>query len=320
MAITLDSAVDALNRYNIAYRPDIISKMRHEMVTEQELTARPCENSYAALNVTQTDVVQPFQCSFTPKGDTTFSGNEFKLQQMKIDLQWTCADLEKFFDSYMIEWYEPGIERTEWGFPKWLYSTQIIPVFKDNMETQIVYNGEYAAPTSGTAGATGTSCDGLGTVIADAIDDSKLTPIAVGSFTATTYVDVVNDFISQLPYLYRNRGGKIYMSPDNVRGYAADFLERYKTTIDPRTMVGEKVQFAVPNSNFMLVGLPSMVGKNRMIYSGRPNNLIYGVKRGQPVIPVIRWQVFERTLKGLSEFHRFYGVEYWPELFVSDQE
>lgn len=320
MAITLDSAVDALNRYSLVYKTEIISQMRQELVSERELTARPCDNSYAAINATQSDIIQPFQCTFTPKGDTEFSGNEFKLQQMKIDLQYTCADLEKFFESYMIDWYEPGIERTEWGFPKWMYNNLLVPKWKEEMELEIVYNGEYAAPTSGTAGATGTSADGLGTVIQTAIDDSKLTPIAVGAFTATTYVDVVKDFIAQLPYVYRTKGGRILMSPDNVRAFAEDFTERYKYTIDPRSMQGEKVEFPVPNSNFTLVGLPSMTGKNRMIYSGRAGNLIYGIKRGQPQIPQIRWQVFERTLKGLAEFHRFYGVEYWPELFVSDQE
>jgi hypothetical protein len=320
MAITLDSAVAALNRYSLVYNTEIIQKQRQELVTEQEFTLQPCENSYAALNVEQTDMIQAFQCAFTAKGDTSFSGNEFKLQQMKVDIQYSCADLEKFFESYMVEWYEPGIERTEWGFPKWWYANVYLPKWKEEMELSVAYNGEHVAPTSGTAGLTINACDGLGTVIADAIDDSKLTPIAVGSFTATTYVDVVNDFISQLPFLYRNKGGRIYMAPDHVRGYAADFLERYKTTVDPRTMVGEKVEFPVPNSNFMLVGLPSMVGKNRMIYSGRPRNIKVGVRRGQPMVPVIRWQVFERTLKGLSEFHRFYGVDYWPELFVSDQE
>jgi hypothetical protein len=314
MAITIASTAAALNQHAVLYAPDISQKLRVGLVTEENLTAVVAERTYAAPNAEVNSLVQAYQTGFTPNLTANFDAVENTLQNLKVDIQFSAADLDQYYDSWMVEWDERGKSRLEYSFPKYLYEQVMLPKIVEDLELRCAYKGVYAAPTPGTAGTPATAVDGLGKKIADAITANILTPIATGALSASTMVEKVETFCDGLPLPYRDMPGDIYMSPSWAIQYGRD----YRNTFGTGNGLNINTGLLVDHTGKKIVPLPSMEGTSRMIFSPK-GNLIFGIRRGQQRLPVIRWQEFERTLKGLAEFSRFYGVKFWGHVHVNDQ-
>mgnify|MGYP001565214907 CR=1 FL=1 len=322
MSVTIAGTATALNRYVATFKPQINTSIRQKLVTEKMWSQRVADHTWVAPNVTSGNLIQAFQCDFTPNNTHTFDEERIPLQRMKIDVQFTCDDLDQWFDTFMVNWDEFGTGKapSEWEFPKWIYENEIMPKYEEELELLLAYKGVRVAPTTGTAGNTADAVDGMGKKIADAITAGRIVPIATGAFSSGTYIAKFDTFINGLPVKFRDGSGNIYVSPTHARALAKEILDTYKTNpnIDPSDTM-KILNFSLPFTNKRVVGLPSMEGRNRMLYSPRPDNLVVVRRRGEPMVPVIRWENFERTLKGFSEFHRGYGFEFGTETFVNDQ-
>lgn len=316
MAVTIAETATALNIYSVKYDKQIHQTMRQGLVTESYMTPVMTDHTYAAANINVSDVVQAYQCDFTPKGDTTLDSVENQVQDLKVDIQFSCDDLKQFRDSWMVEWYELGKSLKEWSFPRYFYEKVIIPKIEENLELQVAYKGSFTPPVAGTPGVTVNSADGYGTKIAAAIADGKLTPIVTGALSGTTMVEHVETFHDGLPEIYQNAGGYIFMSPANARSYYRNWRSTFGYAAGNEN--NKNLELKIDYSNKKIVGLPSMAGSNRFIYAV-PGNMIWGRRRNHASLPVIRWQEQDRMLKGLAEFSRLYGFKHWGNTFVNDQ-
>lgn len=316
MAITIAATADALNQYATTYSKDINQVYRLGVEFENGLSRVLTDQVYVEPNVDVTDIVQAFQCQFTPKGDAVFDSVENRLQPMKVDIQFSCDDLNKFRDSWMAEWVEDGKSLLDWTFPKYLYNEVIMPKIMEEIELKISYKGSYVAPTAGTPGLTINSADGLGTKIAQAITDGLLTPVPTGALVASTMVEQIEAFVDAFPLNLRSRAGEIWASPTRVRQYFRDYRGEFGT--GNSVSGNENLDFSIDGTNIKLVPKAAMEGSNRLIFAPK-GQLIVGSKKGTPFYPVIRWQEFDRTLKGLAEFDRFYGARHWANIVVNDQ-
>jgi len=314
MAVTIASAATDLQLYNRVYNKDIRQLMKNKMVTEGLLAPRVTDHTYVSPNTSMNDIVQAYQWQFTPKGDVEFNQVTNSLQLLKIDIRFLPEDLDRFHDSWMVEWVEQGKSRLEWSFPRWIWENVIMPKFEDNMEMKIAYNGTYTAPTAGTAGLTVNSCDGLGTKLAAAITGGKVVPFAQGTYTPTTTVAYLEDFCKRMPLPYRFSKMKILCAPEVAADFYFDRRERFGRNVDYSATDSQQVEAY----NKILTPVPSMAGSKRLICTP-DNNAIVGFKRGANTMPVIRWQEQDRVLKGLAEFYRFYGFEFYEEVFCNDQ-
>jgi len=176
MAITIAGTAAGLNRYAIQFKTDINTKIRQKLVTEGELTARVADHTWTAPSVTTSDLIQAFQCDFTPNNTHTFDEDPVPLQRLKVDLEFSCDDMEGFYDTFFHEWDEfgSGKKPEDWRFPAWIYEKEIYPKLEEEMELLIAYKGIRVAPTTGVAGTPAASCDGLGKKIADAITAGRI--------------------------------------------------------------------------------------------------------------------------------------------------
>lgn len=322
MAVTIAGTATALNRYAATFKNEINTRLRQSLVTESEWSPRVADHTYVAAQVTTTELIQAYQCAFTPKNNHTFDDERIPLQRMKMDIQFSCDELDNWFDTFYHQWDEfgSGKKPEDWAFPKWLYVNEIMPKYEEELELLLSYKGVRVAPTAGTAGNTADAVDGMGKKIADAITANRIVPIATGAITSANVLDKLNTFVDGLPVLHRESSGKIYMSPTNARNLAKLIFtpSANNANLDPLNTV-EVLKFKVPFTNKIVMGLPSMEGRNRFVYSPRRDNMVVVRRRGEPVIPVIRWESFERTLKGYCEFHRGYGFEFGGEMYVNDQ-
>jgi hypothetical protein len=312
-AITIASTAANLNLHQRVYDKDIRQAIKLAMKTEGYMRKVVTDNTYVSPNVKMTDVVQAYQYQFTPKNDAQFNEVSNTLTPMKIDILFTADELKTFHDSWMVEWFELGKPLQEWSFPRYLWDKVIMPAFEDNMEAKIVWGGTFQVPVAGTAGLTVNSVDGLGTKLTAAITANKVVPYTLGAFTPTTYVAKLEQFCANLPLPYRYKKMNIYCSPEIATGYYFDRRERFGRNIDYKS--GDSINIEAYGKT--LVPLESMSTSQRVLCTPDAN-VLCGTKRGVSSMPVVRWQEFERQLKGLSEFWRFYGFGYYEEVFCNE--
>lgn len=317
MSLTIAAAADTLNRYAVQYNPDIQQKLRQGLEWERMMPVRACDNTYSAPNAVVTEVLQAYQSGFTPKGDVTFDAVDNKLQKIKLDMRITGDDLEVFWDSWMVEWHEIGKDPDTFTFPRYMYEKVVLPKLIEELNTN-AWSGSYTAPTAGTAGNSANSVDGYKTKIEAAITASDLTEYATGALVESTMVNQIETWIDSLPIPYRNAPGNIYMSPTNAKKYYRDYRAKFGAGVG--TDNNNNVELRIDATNKNIVSINSMEGSNRIMFSPTlADNIIWGTRRGFPTYPEIRFQYFEREIKLLGEFYRFYGFQFWEHLFVNDQ-
>jgi hypothetical protein len=319
MAITIAATAASLNQFHSTFNNDIIQTMRQglEFESRPDIQAVPAEHTYSAPNVSLSDLVQAYQWQFTPNNSETFDSVENVLQPIKVDILYTAEQLEKFYDKWQTNWFELGKNPLEWTFPRYMWEMVILPKVIEEINLNS-WKGEYSAPTPGSAGNSINSVDGYAKKIADAITAGNLTPLATGPLLANTMVDQVEGFCDAIPTPYRDQPGFIYMSKTNAKKYFRDYRGLFGFGAGVGTNQNEDLRVDMTNKN--VVGIAAMEGSDRIFFSpATTGNIIYGTKRGMPLLPVIRWEPHERTIKGFAEFYRFYGFEYWGHLFVNDQ-
>jgi hypothetical protein len=317
MAVTVSASADGLNQFAVTKAQMIQQKLRTGLEIERLFTPRACDNTYSAPNATASEILQAYQWQFTAKGNVTLDAVENKLQKIKGDFVITADDLEKFWDTYMVEWHEIGKDPMEWSFPRYLYEEIFLPKIIEEMNHN-AYNGSYTAPTPGTAGNSINSVDGLAKKIAAAVTASSLTEYATGAIVAGTMVDQVESWVDSLPLPYRDAPGVIYMSNTNAKYYWRNYRGEFGT--GNGVAGNDNNELRVDATKKTIVGLTAMEGSDRFIFSpATTKNLIWGTRRGYPTMPAIRWEKRQRTIEGSFELYRFYGVEFWDHLFVNDQ-
>lgn len=317
-AITIGTTGNALGQFCVRYGNQINQTLRQGLEFESDLDMVSADYAYQGQDVDVTDILQPYQKAFTPNNSETFDGVLNTLQIGKVDLSFDWEQLIKFYDKWRCNWFEAGRDPNEHSYPRYIMESVIMPKVMDELNAAS-WAGEYAAPTPGTAGAFLTTFDGFGTKITAAIANSDLTPIATGVLDASTMVAQVRDMCKALPIRYRYVPGVIEMSKTNAQMYADDYQAKY-----PSRQVTEvdhdKQYLRVDHMNKVIIGRTAMEGSNRIIirFPSLPS-MIIGSRSGLPTMPQFRVQVFERELKVLSEFYRFYGFETYKHMFVNDQ-
>ncbi|MEL6968627.1 MAG: hypothetical protein AAFO02_00550 [Bacteroidota bacterium] len=318
MAITIDDAGNLLNQFTVDKAQGIHQKLRQGLEFENILSPRAATNTWSAPNATPTELLQAYQWQFTPKGNTTLSAVDNQLQPIKVDITLTAEDIEKYFDTYMIEWYEIGKDATEWSFPRYLMDQVYMPKIIEEMNTNS-WVGERTTPTAGMAGASVNSVDGYRKKITDAITAGDLTEYATGAFVGNTMVNQVESWCDSLPIPYRDQPGMIFMSNSNAKLYYRDHRDKFGT--GNGVAGNQNTELRVEMTKKQIMPINAMEGSNRIIfYPTTTRNMIWGSKRGFDTYFTIRWMKPEvRVLHGTAEIHRFYGFEFWDHLFVNDQ-
>ena len=320
--VTIDETCEALNRFHVTWCPDISQTVKTGMELEQCLRPVVAKHTYAAASAEVNDIVQAFQCDFTPNNEIAFTAVKNELCRMKVDICFECEDLQQFWETWMCDWVEEGRPVDQWAFPRYVYNNFIMPKILENLD-YISWNGCRVEPTVGTPGVMVESCDGLKKKIAEAIAAGLVTPIPTGPLECETIVEQVEGFADAIPYPYCNMPGKILMSKSNARKYWRDYRSQFGT--GNGVLGNENKNLGVDCTNKRIVPVGTMEGSDCMIFI--PDNLTTGIwgrrfdNQGRPeaYIPPITWERECRRLKGYTDFSRFWGFKYWGHVFVNDQ-
>jgi len=317
MPNVIATTADSLNQHNVVYKSQIAQELRTGLELEALAGVRPANHTYSAPNVRQTELLQAYQSAFTPKGTTSFDALEFKLQPIKVDVEFTADDLAKFYESWKHEWFEFGRDEMEWSFPRYINEMVLMPKIIEEMNYN-AWHGTHQAPTAGTAGLSINSIDGYGKVLNDLVTTGLVTERVTGALGANTIVNQTETFMDSLPEKYRDLQGDLIMSPSNVRKYWRNYRAEFGTGNGVAGNANDSLR--IDATNVRLRGVAALEGSDRILFNPtRFGNMIYGTRINYPSMPTLRWKDEIRILKGTAEFYRFYGFDFADHVFINDQ-
>src|SRR4051812_15316614 len=166
MGFDITELVASLGAYHRTHAPELYSKLLQKEYSQKYFrTISGVKDEYVADEFLLTEVLQPFQKTWTPKGDTAFSPEIIKARRIKIDMEFDPVDLERTWEGERIDGSLPEGQQL---LESYIYD-KILVKAKKEIEYKIAYKGQYKTPTAGVPGAAQDSADGLLTILAAAI-------------------------------------------------------------------------------------------------------------------------------------------------------
>lgn len=316
MAITVNLAAD-LKNYIDVYRESISTEILYgpeEMFVNEFFTVETEaeEGEIVALpTFRMTEVTQPYQVAYTPKGTPTFGGNKVTMRRLKIDHSIIPDQILASWVSKLRQaGYDEARARKEMPITRFIMD-EMLRQQAEEREDSIIFTGVYAAPTPGTAGAASTSVDGLHEYLKDAITAGTLVPKALGSFTTSDIFEYFEEFFSEIPSKFFRRPLLMYVAPEHYLSYGRDKRANFQFQQQMQQLLG------IDFSMLTIKPVHAMAGSNRLIITV-PNNLARMVGKVGPG-QNMDVQPYERTVKVLTDWREAYGVRDLEYIWVNDQ-
>lgn len=206
------------------------------------------------------EVMQPYQADFTPKGSLSFTPEILKTRYAKADI---TLDPNIFRATHLADYLE-GAPSEEHELVRLAYDEFLSRAARDT--DRAVIAGAYKAPSKGTAGNALDSCDGFLTFLSKAITDTKIAPTTTGNITEEDIVDQVEAVFMDIPEDMRSGDLRCYMSNNLRRMYFRALRDRLGTNSDYKGWDG-----CVDGTDIPVVGLPYMGSSNRIAFSFHGN-------------------------------------------------
>lgn len=294
---------------------DLYRALYAQTDTTQYMTTKIVKGTqWQAAESTIGQVLQPFHKNFTPTSGPTFTAKQIDLYHHKMDVSEYPDDLE---DTWLGFLANEKVSRMEWPYAKWLAEVHLFPKFNRDYEKNEIYKGVYAAPNGSTAGAAGTSMNGLGKVIADAITATEMTAITTGALQTVpedfcTQVEDFCDGIISINEDYADVEMNVHMSKALAQRYARGYRAKYGKDMDFNGTVLRRI-----DSNFGIVGLSSMSGRSRMFATTKEN--MVDLKFRETRANLLDIQQAERQVKFLADSWRGAGFIINQIVFPNEQ-
>lgn len=269
-------------------------------------------DEYVSQNAQISEVLQAYQCEFTPKGAVSINAHINKVRQIKIDMKLNCVD--ELYRSWTSWLADENKKRTEWPITKWIMFNLIVPAIAEELNT-MSWSGVYVAPTPGTAGPSIASVNGMGITISDAITAGDIVPIVTGAITPTNVVDVVEQFVRDMPSVYRKLPGKVCMSSELAEDYWYDHRAKFGQNMDYSGKPDLKMR--IGSSKKIIEPVDAMFGSQRIFFT--PDWNLIKMYDKVNMIKNFDVQLDKREICIMGDFKRGWGVRYWEPFFCNDQ-
>jgi hypothetical protein len=225
---------------------------------------------YQLADSSITSLVQPFQKSWTPKGDIKFEPNKITLFKMKVDLDLYPDDIE---DNWLGFLASENQSRKEWPLIRYIMEEHLIKKIEEDLELKEYYHGVRTEPTAGTAGATGTSMDGVKHLLQN---NSKVNRLDMDTLEASIIYDQLVGAFEQVSEEYQHTSMLICMAPKWLRAFLKDKRAQGYYQITKPGDIDNTLDF----SPAKVIGLPSMIGTDDLFITPKAN-LLHLTKKGK---------------------------------------
>lgn len=298
---------------------DILNKFYTPSVTMSEFNTVPTKETVTHMAKAITDrVFQIWQPEWTAVGGTTFTGLKHELTKWKINDGVLPDTLEDTWLGFLTTL--DTNDRTKWPFIKWLLEVHIMPRAKMDFELYEIYKGTTVTITTpGTANAQGKNFIGLRKQINDFITagDTDISTTVTGALSddPETFLEQLEAWVayckerSALDREMWENGelDAIYMSPSRRDLAKRGMRKKYQMHWDQaglKNNVNRDDSVKLMDTNIRLVGLPSMIGDNK-IWATPEWNKTSKIKRPTSA------QVFHVFQDGTNPYKVNYMLDSW---------
>jgi hypothetical protein len=268
------------------------------------------------------NVLQPFQTGASPAGDLTLAPLVCNLTKMKFETDIDPDTIEVSYAGFLANL--DTNDRKQWPITRYIVE-EMIAKGNENWELEVVYKGEYAAPTPGTAGAVATTHDGLKTQIADAITAGDITAVNSNAswdsdpeamlVEIETWIEAVAAVSAINRHIVENYCDKLFISKTLANRMAKGIFKTYNSNYNAsdQNIKTAPTKFMLPFANIEVIGLPSMNGQNRVIMTPAVNRNGY-IKRPTSSKVAELYQSGPRELLAFADFHK--QVSFWDPAYM----
>lgn len=290
----------------------IVSQIMAKTVTSSLLTSFKTDDTvYRAAEARIGRILQPFQKKFTPINNLQIIPATIEQFKLKVDVEEYPDDLEGTWLGFLAD---DSLDRKEWPFVRWLVEKFLIPKLKEDEELFEIYGGVYAAPVDGVAGAQGTSMNGLKKQIVDSIFNGRMVPIVLGAPDADDklWVKQIEEFADSIMHKYQGIPMQLAMNQTLERRFYRGYRDLYGQNANYKDTKG-----AVDFTNLNVIGLPSMIGSNRIWCTPKENALVLSKKTAN--MDAFRIESAKRLVSLFTDYWKGVGFLIPEIVFVSDQ-
>lgn len=289
----------------------VLALLYRKSMTEEMLATRVTEETrWRASKALITELLQPFQKGWTPKGGTTFTPIEILLFKMKIDFELYPDDIEESWLGFLAD---NNLDRKAWPLVRFLVEQHIIPKMQEEFEMQTVFWGKREEPATDVAGLAWQSMDGLRKQRNAAVLAGKTTPISIGAWDADNgnLVAQFEEFADGIDKRYWKVPMILACNEDLARRYARGVRELYGKDMD---FAGTDLR--IKDTNIRLMGLASHNGSDA-VWCTTPENAIRLIKK-ESNIGNLRIENVDRLVKLFTDFWKGVGFPLPEILFTND--
>lgn len=271
------------------------------------------DTQYRDALVTRDRVLQPFQLAWTPAGTTTFKPASINLFEVKIDVEESSYDVERTWAGFL---HKAGADEMTQPLPKWMLENLLIPQHVEDIELNASYVGVYAAPTPGTAGAVGTSINGVRRVINAGITATTITPIVTGALSTTlaTFLGQIETFVAGIDQKDREKPMILAMS----KNLALRFRQANRAAYN--------LQYAQLDEISRIADYPNIQVKGYAAFGA--SDKIFCTPQGNAKMPVkknanrsqFQFEVVDRRLKVFTDYWKGYGFVDHSRVYTNDRD
>ncbi|WP_126244118.1 hypothetical protein [Chitinophaga rhizosphaerae] len=316
--IDISALTASLGAYHREKASELYSKLlEKEYSMSLFSTIAGIKDEYIITETEVSEILQPYQKAWTPKGDIKFVPETLKVRRIKVDLPLDPIDLERSWEGKRIDGSLPEGQELLEGY----ILSEVIKRIKKDLEFRLLFNGEYVAPTPGTPGGASTSFDGLLKIVSDAITAAKIVPVATGVLSQTNARESFEMVFDAVDSDYQTEQLVALCSPTLLRWYKRDYRAEFGNHQDYRGITGELQSVTIDGTNTEIVGCPGMAGSQRIVITKKENlkRLIDGTSEDSDFN--LRFQVNRREIEVLGDFKMGVGMPIIKGLvWTNDQE
>ncbi|MDR0543405.1 MAG: hypothetical protein LBH19_14510 [Dysgonamonadaceae bacterium] len=242
-------------------------------------------------------VVQPFQKTFTPKGDLTFKPNPIPLYNIKADLLLYPDDIK---NSWLAFLESENFDRRQWPLIRYIMENHLIQKIEDDMETKAYYLGVRVEPVSGTASDPEKSMNGLQYLLKNNTGINRLT---MDPLEASTIYDQIEETYEQVSEVYQSKQMLICLAPKWQRAFLRDKRAQGYYQYTTPGQIDNTLDFSPAKVH----ALPSMIGTDD-IFITPYQNLVHVTKYGANSAK-FEVEKVDRSVKIYTDWYEGFGFE-----------
>ena len=291
---------------------DIWKRAMQQLEFEQYMFKKSgVRGKFSFLNSSSTEVLQPWQKAWTPKGAVAFTPYINEAFHQKIDF--TIDNIDEIFDGYLNFMGDETLLRKDWPLVRYIMEQHIMPQVIEELNIQSA-QGVHDAPTPGTAGASIDGANGILTIVENEITATNLDEIVTGAITVSNAVEKTELFLVSIDDKVLKNCKQLFMNKTNARFYHKNYRALFGSTNDPMSKGNLKLDYY----DIEVVGLDAFAGKNRIMTTPVGNMVVGYDKIYTPNSMDV--QQDKRVVNLLADFVRGYGFKTLAEVYVNDQE